>query len=149
MGFICYKRFSQWFIAVSLGFNLGLFWESLEFSELFGYMYLPLGLIVVLMVSITYITSPLGLSGASLGYMWVSLVKRRIDKYQQKTKTKIKTKNSNIHHSMLINNHNHINHQRKHSFSSYCYMFIIVKPPCYTDLCNSVVKFIVLLKNNI
>lgn len=61
--------------------QFGFIGVSLEFSELFGYMYLPLGLIVVLMVSITYITSPLGLSGASLGYIWVPLVKRRIDKY--------------------------------------------------------------------
>lgn len=45
------------------------------------WVHVPLGLIVVLMVSTTYITSPLGLRGASLWYIWVLLVKRRIDKY--------------------------------------------------------------------
>lgn len=47
--------------------QFGFIWVSLEFSELFGYMYLPLGLIVVLMVSTTYIRVKWSITGVHLG----------------------------------------------------------------------------------
>lgn len=88
---------------------------------------------MVLMGFITYIRSPLGISEASLGYIGFHKGKGSSIIINKKPKTEIKTKNSNIHQFMLTNSHNQINHQRKHSISSYCYMFIVVQPPCYTE----------------